>query len=122
MPKVTFIIDGESQTVEFEHGKLPYTHHGKPESFLDVAKNLGVPLELSDHSRVGSLAALSRTPGRFRDTDEQLFAVLARVLSSELERESSTRDLQRMSETLREHYTAQLEDESAEPRFFRPDF
>ena len=39
MPKVTFIIDGEPQTVEFEHGKLPYTHHGKPESFLDVAKN-----------------------------------------------------------------------------------
>ena len=29
--------------------------------------------------------------------------MLARVLSSELERESSTRDLQRMSETLREH-------------------
>ena len=42
MPKVTFIIDGESQTVEFEHGKLPYSHHGKPESFLDVAKNLDV--------------------------------------------------------------------------------
>src|SRR2546430_14828594 len=45
MPKVTFIIDDESQTVEFEHGNLPYSHHGKPESFLDVAKNLGVPLE-----------------------------------------------------------------------------
>jgi 2Fe-2S ferredoxin len=42
MPKVTFIIDGEPQTVEFEHGQLPYSHHGKPESFLDVAKNLGV--------------------------------------------------------------------------------
>ena len=42
MPKVTFIIDGEAQTVEFEHGKLPYTHHGKPESFLDVAKNFGI--------------------------------------------------------------------------------
>jgi diguanylate cyclase (GGDEF)-like protein len=70
---------------------------------LAALSYLGVPLELSDHSRVGSLAALSRTPGRFRDTDEQLFAVLARVLSSELERESSTRDLQRMSETLREH-------------------
>ena len=45
MPKVTFIIDGEPTVVEFEHGKLPYSHHGKPESFLDVAKNLGVPLE-----------------------------------------------------------------------------
>lgn len=64
---------------------------------------LGVPLELSDRSRVGSLAALSRSPGRFREEDEQLFAVLARVLSSELERESSTRDLRRMSESLRDH-------------------
>jgi diguanylate cyclase (GGDEF)-like protein len=70
---------------------------------LGAASYLGVPLELSDGSRVGSLAALSRTPSRFTDGDEQLFGVLARVLSSELERESSTRDLQRMSETLREH-------------------
>ena len=53
MPKVTYIIDGEPQTVEFEHGKLPYTHHGKPESFLDVAKNFGVPLE---HACGGSCA------------------------------------------------------------------
>jgi diguanylate cyclase (GGDEF)-like protein len=73
------------------------------QSQLAAQSYLGVPLELSDHSRVGSLAALSRSPGRFRDSDEQLFALLARVLSSELERESSTRDLQRMSETLREH-------------------
>ena len=70
---------------------------------LGAVSYLGVPLELSDQTRVGSLAALSRTPSRFSDADEQLFAVLARVLSSELERESSTRDLQRMSETLREH-------------------
>ena len=41
MPKVT--IDG--QTVEFEHGKLPYHEHGKPESLLDIALNFGVPLE-----------------------------------------------------------------------------
>jgi ferredoxin, 2Fe-2S len=53
MPKVTFIIDGESRTVEFETGKLPYTHHGKPESFLDVAKNLDIPLE---HACGGSCA------------------------------------------------------------------
>ena len=53
MPKVTFIIDGEEQTVEFEHGKLPYSHHGKPESFLDVAKNFDVPLE---HACGGSCA------------------------------------------------------------------
>ena len=45
MPKVTFIIDGEPTTVEFQHGQLPYSHHGKAESFLDVAKNFHVPLE-----------------------------------------------------------------------------
>jgi diguanylate cyclase (GGDEF)-like protein len=70
---------------------------------LAAVSYLGVPLELSDRSRVGSLAALSRTAARFTEADEQLFAVLARVLSSELERESSSRDLARMSETLREH-------------------
>src|SRR2546422_10962957 len=53
MPKVTFIIDGEPTTVEFETGQLPYSHHGKPESFLDVAKNLHVPLE---HACGGSCA------------------------------------------------------------------
>jgi 2Fe-2S ferredoxin len=53
MPKVTFIIDGESQTVEFQHGELPYSHHGKPESFLDVAKNFDISLE---HACGGSCA------------------------------------------------------------------
>jgi 2Fe-2S ferredoxin len=53
MPKVTFIIVGEPQTVEFEHGKVPYSHHGKPESFLDIAKNFDVPLE---HACGGSCA------------------------------------------------------------------
>ena len=45
MPKVTFIIDGEAKTVEFEHGKLPYSNHGKPESFLDVSKHFDLGLE-----------------------------------------------------------------------------
>jgi ferredoxin, 2Fe-2S len=53
MPKVTFIIDGESRTVEFERGGLPYSNHGKPESFLDVAKHFHVPLE---HACGGSCA------------------------------------------------------------------
>jgi 2Fe-2S ferredoxin len=53
MPKVTFIIDGEKKVVEFEHGQVPYSHHGLPESFLDVAINLGVPLE---HACGGSCA------------------------------------------------------------------
>ena len=45
MPKVTFIVDGEAKTVEFEHGKLPYSNHGKPESFLDVSKHFDLGLE-----------------------------------------------------------------------------
>ena len=53
MPKVTFIIDGTPRTVEFESGKLPYSNHGKPESFLDVAKGLDIPLE---HACGGSCA------------------------------------------------------------------
>jgi ferredoxin, 2Fe-2S len=53
MPKVTFIIDGEEKTVEFEHGKLEYQHHGLPESFLDVAMNAGIHLE---HACGGSCA------------------------------------------------------------------
>ena len=43
MPKVTFL--NLDQTVEFEHGKLPYAEHGKPESILDVALNFGIQLE-----------------------------------------------------------------------------
>src|SRR3954462_6722558 len=53
MPKVTFIIDGEETVIEFESGKVPYSHHGKPESFLDLAKHFGVPLE---HACGGSCA------------------------------------------------------------------
>jgi 2Fe-2S ferredoxin len=53
MPKVTYIIDGEATSVEFESGTLPYSHHGKPESFLDVAKHFGIPLE---HACGGSCA------------------------------------------------------------------
>jgi 2Fe-2S ferredoxin len=53
MPKVTFIIDGKEQTVEFEHGTLEYSHHGLPESFLDLAMNRGIPLE---HACGGSCA------------------------------------------------------------------
>ncbi|HZJ33825.1 MAG TPA: 2Fe-2S iron-sulfur cluster-binding protein [Vicinamibacterales bacterium] len=53
MPKITFIKDGKETTVEFEHGKMPYEGHGLPESFLDVAMNLGIPLE---HACGGSCA------------------------------------------------------------------
>ena len=53
MPKVTFIIDGVEQTVEFQHGQIEYSHHGEPESLLDVAKNRDIPLE---HACGGSCA------------------------------------------------------------------
>ena len=43
MPKVTFL--NLDKTVEFEHGKLPYAEHGKPESLLDIALNNGIQLE-----------------------------------------------------------------------------
>jgi diguanylate cyclase (GGDEF)-like protein len=64
---------------------------------------LGVPLELSDGSRVGALSALSERVDRFRPDDEQLFTMLARVLAYELERESNERDLRRLNDSLRDH-------------------
>jgi diguanylate cyclase (GGDEF)-like protein len=63
---------------------------------------MGVPLELSDGTRVGSLAALSRDRDAFNSADEQLFTMLARVLASELERESNERDLKRFNDLLRD--------------------
>ena len=53
MPKVTFIVDGEERILEFDLASLPYSHHGLPESFLDIAKNLDIPLE---HACGGSCA------------------------------------------------------------------
>jgi 2Fe-2S ferredoxin len=41
--RVTFLPEGK--TVEFEHGKLPYKDHGRPQSLLDVALNNGIHLE-----------------------------------------------------------------------------
>jgi 2Fe-2S ferredoxin len=43
MPKVTFL--DQHKTVEFDPTALPYSHHGKPASVLDVALKFGVPLE-----------------------------------------------------------------------------
>ena len=53
MPKVTFIIDGRPETVEFHADTLPHSHHGKPASFLDVAKYFHIALE---HACGGSCA------------------------------------------------------------------
>ena len=41
--RVTFLPEG--RTVEFEFGALPYEHHGKPMSFLDVAENNDIFLD-----------------------------------------------------------------------------
>lgn len=49
--RVTFLPEGK--TVEFEHGKLDYKDHGKPQSLLDVALNKGVFL---DHACGGNCA------------------------------------------------------------------
>ncbi len=43
--RVTFIIDGEPRTVEYEPDRLPYAHHGVQGSLLDVALNFEIPLE-----------------------------------------------------------------------------
>ena len=43
MVRVTFLPEG--RTVEFENGTLPYDHHGKPMSFLDVAENFNIFLD-----------------------------------------------------------------------------
>jgi 2Fe-2S ferredoxin len=49
--EVTFLPEGK--TVQFEHGKLPYQHHGEPQSLLDVAINYGITL---DHACGGNCA------------------------------------------------------------------
>jgi 2Fe-2S ferredoxin len=49
--RVTFQPEGK--TVEFEFGDLPYLHHGKPMSFLDVAENFDIFL---DHACGGACA------------------------------------------------------------------
>jgi 2Fe-2S ferredoxin len=41
--KVTFLPEGK--TVEFDPENLPYKHHGKPLSLLDVAQNFGLHME-----------------------------------------------------------------------------
>jgi diguanylate cyclase (GGDEF)-like protein len=69
----------------------------------DVAAYVGVPVELSDGSRVGALAAVSARTGRFGPEDERLLTMVARVLAYELERETNERDLRRLNESLRGH-------------------
>jgi len=83
-------------------GKHPVYRSLPMQQRMDAASYLGVPLELSDGTRVGSLGALSREYCAFEPADEQLFVMLARVLASELERESNERDLRRFNDMLRD--------------------
>jgi ferredoxin, 2Fe-2S len=45
MAKITFVTNGEPLTFDVDLATLPYQHHGLPGSLLDVALNVGVPLE-----------------------------------------------------------------------------
>ena len=45
MPRVTFLKDGVESTYDVDLAALPHQHHGLPGSLLDVALNVGVPLE-----------------------------------------------------------------------------
>ena len=49
----------ENKTVEFRSGKLPYGDHGKPESILNIAMNLGVHLEDDELDRLEMAAGLT---------------------------------------------------------------
>lgn len=51
MVRVVFLPEGK--VMEYEHGKLPYKHHGRPASLLDVAENFDVFL---DHACGGNCA------------------------------------------------------------------
>jgi 2Fe-2S ferredoxin len=53
MPRVTFIVDGNPKTIDVDLTTMPYSHHGKPGSLLDIAKNFDIPLE---HACGGSCA------------------------------------------------------------------
>jgi len=45
MPRVVFILNGERKSFDVDLSALPYQHHGRPGSLLDVALNVGVVIE-----------------------------------------------------------------------------
>ncbi len=69
---------------------------------LGISSYAGVPLELSDGNRVGSLCAYDHGVDRFEDDDLQLLAIMARLLANEIEREERERRLVEMNERLAE--------------------
>jgi len=53
MPKVTFILDGETTVLDVDLAAVPYSHHGLQGSLLDIAKHFDIRLE---HACGGSCA------------------------------------------------------------------
>jgi ferredoxin, 2Fe-2S len=45
MARVVFIVGGERKAFDVDLSTLPYQHHGRPGSLLDVAMNVGVAIE-----------------------------------------------------------------------------
>ncbi len=45
MPRVVFVLGGERRSFDVDPSTLPYQHHGLRGSLLDVALNVGLPLE-----------------------------------------------------------------------------
>lgn len=45
MPKITFIVNGGRHEYDVDLASMPYQHHGLQGSLLDVALNVGLPLE-----------------------------------------------------------------------------
>ena len=45
MPRITFILDGQPRAFDVDLDAMPYQHHGRKGSLLDIALNVGVPLE-----------------------------------------------------------------------------
>ncbi len=78
------------------YGKLP------AQRVMGARAYLGVPVELSNGARVGSLAVIAHERGRFDEGDERLLSMLARVLAHELERESNARDVRKLNASLRD--------------------
>lgn len=45
MARVTFVMGGERHSFDIDLSAMPYRQHGVPGSLLDVALNVGLPLE-----------------------------------------------------------------------------
>jgi diguanylate cyclase (GGDEF)-like protein len=78
---------------------------------LDVRDTLvngsyvGVPLQLSDTTAIGSLCAVARPTRRYTEQDLQLLTVMARLLAHEVESDRKQRELRQQAEEYREHAT-----------------